>query len=435
MKTWQIASCIAMAMLVGSASADLLALQQRPDLTRFNEINRAVFKAPDELQAYQIVSSAYQDPELQPLRELLVQLLANQNAMVGRYREAEALAFSKSFKDAYTLPNGITAIPAASAILEMAGSHRVVMLNEAHTNARSRLLTYELLAPLRKVGFTHLALETLSSKDPINVRGYPVRESGYYTGEPVLGEITRQALALGYVLVPYEYNGDDPSQQARETGQAKNLAALLHSNPDARVLVHAGHAHINKDSRYMPDDAKSMAAELTRLTGIQPFSIEQTMMWDHPDPAKQHPLYKQALSLWNAQHDGENPKTPFVLLKTDGQLWAQHPPSNDVTVFMAPWSNDQQWRELGGLRHRAQVRNDPCTAYPCLIEARYRDESDQAVPADRQLLDAPGPITLWLRNGCYRITALPDNTRAEGEVRPVCFNSSADPASATLSTR
>ena len=420
---------VAMGLVVGLMTPNALAIQERPDMARFNEIYRADLKASDELKAYQIVSSAYEDPELKPLRELLAQLLANRSAVAGRYREAEALGMSRAYKVQAPLPSNMTTIPAAPAIVEVAKSHRVVMLNEAHTIARTRLLTYELLAPLRKAGFTHLALETLTSTDPVATRGYPIHETGYYTTEPVFGEIIRQALALGYVLVPYEYRGDERGQQARETGQAANLAALLREKPDARVLVHAGHGHIDKDSLRTAGDAKSMAAELTRLTGIQPLSIQQTMMWDHPNPAKQHPYYQQALALWRVQHNEQNPTTPFVLRKPDGQLWSLNPTSNDISVFMAPWTNDQAWRQLGGLRNSVKLQKNLCNSYPCLVEARYQNESEQAVPADRKLLEAEEPIELWLRDGCYRITTLPHNTEAQGELQPICFNTSADTAS------
>ena len=426
---------VAMGLIVGLMAPNALAIQERPDMARFNEVSRAAFTASDELEAYRIVSSAYEDPDLQPLRELLVQLLANQSAVVGRYREAEALGMSRAYNVQTPLPSNMTAMPAAPAIVEAAKSHRVVMLNEAHTIARTRLLTFELLAPLRKAGFTHLALETLSNTDPVADRGYPVVNTGYYTTEPVFGEIIRQALALGYVLVPYEYNGDEPGQQARETGQAANLAALLRGQPSARVLVHAGHGHIDKDSLRTAGDAKSMAAELTRLTGIDPLSIEQTMMWDHPTAARQHPYYPQALTLWRAQHNGQNPTTPFLLRKPDGQLWSLHPTSNDISVFMAPWTDDQTWRGLGGLRNPIKLRGNPCTQYPCLVEARYQHESVDAIPADRQMLDAPTPITLWLRDGCYRIKALPNHTKAKGGTTPVCFRTSSNPEAGTTSVQ
>lgn len=402
---------------------------------KLTAVHEAWIKAPDYLESHQLISEAYEDPELAPHRDSLAELLSTTKSMIGLHRDAESLSISRAGTETTALPEGAITLPAAEAIVEVAKSHRVVMLNEAHTIARTRLLTYELLAPLRKAGYTHLAMETLTDFDPIQQRGYPTQQSGFYSREPVFGEIIRQALALGYVLVPYEYQSEDTGRQARETGQADKLAALLRNHPDARLLVHAGHGHISKEAGSKPDDVRLMAHELKRLTGIEPLSIEQTRMWDHPDPTKRHPAYEPALALWRSQHSGQEPTSPFVLRKKDGGLWALRPQSNDISVFMAPWTDDQAWRQLGGWRHPVKVRKHGCSAFPCLVEARYQHESDKAVPADRQLIFAPGTLRLWLRNGCYRINAIPSHTKAEGEAGPVCFHTSSSASAGTASVQ
>lgn len=397
---------------------------------KFSEVNKGINKAGDDLTAYRLASEAYADPALIELHPLIMQSLATQQSILGAYREAESLWYSHAGTGNAKLPDGLHAQSARDAIVAMSKGRRVVMLNEAHTIARTRVLTIALLKPLREAGFTHLALETLDEPgDAIGKRGYPVRDSGYYSNESIFGEMIRQALALGFVLLPYEYLGKDDSQQARETGQAENLAAILQAQPNARLLVHAGFSHIDKDSRGTPSGARSMAAELHRLTGIVPLSVQQTLFWDQPDPSKNHPLYAQAVSLWQAQHAGTSPTEPFVVIRRDGRAWSRYPASHDISVFSAPWTDDQHWRELGGLRSHLTLASNPCTTYPCLVEARYASESANAVPADRQFITSPGRINLWLRHGCYQITALPGNTQARGEVPTVCFHSTRDSAS------
>ena len=49
--------------------------------------------------------------------------------------------------------------------------------------------------------------------------------------------------------------------------------------------------------------------------------------------------------------------------------------------------------------------------------------------------DAPTPITLWLRDGCYRIKALPNHTKAKGGTTPVCFRTSSNPEAGTTSVQ
>lgn len=390
---------------------------------QFDAATRKIKEEKDPLKAYQHAQSIYNDPNLASLKSMLVQALANQYNLVGKYREAEALNFSKARVTGQAFPDGASTRPAAHAVAELAQAHRVVMLNEAHTIARTRLLTLELLAPLRKAGFTHLALETLSHNDPVNQRGYPVWETGYYTTEPVFAEMIREALRLGYILVPYEYNGDESGQQARETGQAENLAQLLGNHLNARVIVHAGHAHIHKDSRYMPDKARSMASELMRLTGIKPLSIEQTTFIDHPDPAKQHPFRAKAVSLWQEQHGGSLPTQPFILQSGEGTPWSLHPASNDISVFMAPWH--AEWGELSGLRSPVPLASNFCIQYPCVVQARYAGETHDGVPADNLLVEAPSQTKLWLRDGCYRITSVPQDNPATTDPAPLCVGNHA----------
>lgn len=87
---------------------------------------------------------------------------------------------------------------------------------------RDRLLTLELLEPLRDRGFTHLALEALWWGDPINERGYPTDETGYYVNDVVFAELVRTALALGYELIPYEI---EPEQRGLEERRREGLLA------------------------------------------------------------------------------------------------------------------------------------------------------------------------------------------------------------------
>ena len=96
---------------------------------------------------------------------------------------------------------------AADAITDAAAGHRIVLVNEVHHNAQTRALTLELLPRLRKLGFTYLAIEALGDDPGLVQRGYPLRSSGTeYLQEPLYGEIVREAIRLGFVLVPYDYD-------------------------------------------------------------------------------------------------------------------------------------------------------------------------------------------------------------------------------------
>src|SRR5207248_2697888 len=97
------------------------------------------------------------------------------------------------------------------------------------------------------------------------------------------------ALQREYKVIPYECIDAPPPRQAsdptvamniREQGQAKNLKErILDKDPGAKIIVHAGYAHICKkaDSR-RKSDVRWMALAFQELTGIEPFSIDQTEM-------------------------------------------------------------------------------------------------------------------------------------------------------------
>ena len=183
-------------------------------------------------------------------------------SMVGEYDEARATYLAH--RKPQPLPGGYDRVePALPEILARAGRTRVVLLNESHAEAQTRASNFSLLAPLRALGFTHLGIEALDvvavpasavrcagatlSDTQLPVRGYPLGlgVTGYYTQEPVFGELLREALRLGFELVAYETPTMGESQQEREQAQADNLACVL-KDPKAKLVVIGGFGHIRE---------------------------------------------------------------------------------------------------------------------------------------------------------------------------------------------
>ena len=66
-------------------------------------------------------------------------------------------------------------------ILRQAEKEKMIMLNEAHHVPSCRLFLMNLLAPLKKQGYSILALETLlPSIEDINKQGFPTKIDAYY---------------------------------------------------------------------------------------------------------------------------------------------------------------------------------------------------------------------------------------------------------------
>lgn len=409
-------------------------------------------------------------PQLDPAdQKMAQQYFAFSESELGLYGEAVRDFPLKARLPANTLlpsPLDWQAVDAVDAIVDRAAHRRVVMINEVHHDAHTRLLTLELLPRLRALGFTHLAIEALvEDHDVLRQRGYPTRRSGTeYLREPVYGEIVREALRLGYVLVPYDPTGRDA--QEREAQQARTLyERVLAGNPEAKLLVHAGYAHIDK-ARGRLGDMLPMAARLHALSGLDILSIDQTEIREE-EPFNELEAYRVVNnavrtgdSLRGVPQNGLTPhldaraalhqpyhqlvaafhvQRPTVLRHMgDGRLWSVRPRAYDMNVILPP-ANERVssyvrdrviplqlegkttialppaadghrpgWLSLDGRRVPMPVDAGLCAkTFPCLVEAHYADEPDDAVAADRYVfLEGGAGNTLWLRPGRYRLRSV-----------------------------
>ena len=154
-------------------------------------------------------------------------------------------------------------------LLTRTKSEQVVMLSENHFMPWHRILLAELLPELKKQGFRYLALEALSGDSLLNKGGAPDLKTGFYTREQHFFRLIRTAQDLGFRLVSYEAGQGD-----RELGQARNLyRKTLEKDPDARVVVLAGLAHVYETAG---GSRTRMARHFKTLSGIDPLTISQT---------------------------------------------------------------------------------------------------------------------------------------------------------------
>ena len=341
------------------------------------------------------------------LQSTVAQMLATDYSFLGRPNDAVRTYPIRDDEQAPAgLPDvaGYEAMPAADWIASQAGGYRAIMVNEAHPVPQTRLLTLELLAKLRKLGFTHFAAETFALTDDPLAAGYPTRHTGYYTREPVFAELVREAKRLGYVLVPYEPNdeGGEQSQQERETGMAQILADLVKKHPDAKLLVHAGYGHIAKSPGTQPNAADPMAQEFIRLTGLPVLSITQTgLRWEDGQAAKR---LAHAFGI----------TVPSVLLaRDDKRVWSEAARAQYDASVLLPAVDAAAirpgWLTLGGRRKPVAIDLTPCIKHlPCLAEARYASEGEDAIPADQfvMLTDGEAGTPLYLAPGHYRLRLL-----------------------------
>ncbi len=374
---------------------------------------------PGLLAQYRILHEAYLGNRNPVFHQVFDQYLAWFQSFLGDYPAASA-SFSiaqkpQSDDNPSPLSGGYTARPAIQAIADLARPYRAVFFNEAHNVPLTRTLTLQLLGKLRAEGFNYFAAETLSRSDgALQSRGYPIRASGFYTREPISAEMLRTAIRLGYRIVAYEAD-PDASGDERETEQASNLNRLVFkADPQARLVVNAGYAHIRESGKFL--GGQSMAEHFRKLTGIDPLTIEQTVMFPHASADDDHPYY-------TAVTRKLQPAQPIIFERPDGKPWTLRA-GYDVSVFFpAQTLRDGRptWLDLGGLRRPYHVSALRCLRrFPCLVEARDAGEGEDAIPADRMVLNrapaslSPGQLIplaqavpsgeLYLRPGKYRLS-------------------------------
>lgn len=388
---------------------------QQQAFAKSEQILTRAQKQSSLLAQYRILSDAYNADPSSAFRIIFSQYLSWYETYVGNYPAARRLYSIRQLAEPNDAPSplsdaGLRQRDAVEAIATLAHDRQAVFFNEAHNIPLTRTLTLALLERLRKDGFTHFAAETLYDTDhDLAKRGYPIGESGFYVEEPIYAEMIRTALKLGFTVVAYDAS-DDAQGDARERIQARTLVErVFKKNPKARLIVNAGYAHIQEDGKYL--DGKAMAYYFRKNSGINPLTIEQTMLTEHDIAAHDHPYFRALY-----ERPGFAQK-PVVYIGTDGKPWSLKPDWYDVSVFFPPEQLQRgrpTWLDLGGQRRPWPVGPAMCAGqFPCLIEARYAEEGEDAIPADRILLDAGTRPTdkpsefnlLFLRPGRYRIEA------------------------------
>jgi len=402
-------SIVAIVLVLGAIAANAAALDGEDTTDPVADFFKAFNAQTDTFGEYRFLTNPAVQQDAQT-RNMASQMVATHLSFLGRPVDAlHAFPFRRANEASGDLPtpSDWTAVPASDWIAAQADAYRVVLVNEAHHAPQTRVLTLALLQRLREKGHTHLAVEALvnDGTDPMP-SGYPVRKTGIYTREPVFAELLREARRLGYALLPYEPNHEgEQTQQQRETGQAHLIADLLAKGPLAKVLVHAGYAHIGEAQQGLPDSARPMAMELAKMSGLPLLTIDQTSTRSYE--AADIETIGQRLAKRFAVGAAS------VLVARDGETpWSNKPGLYDAAVLLPAATGASlrpEWLLLDGKRVAVDVDLSPCLGHlPCLAEARPVGEGDDAIPADQFLMLAPGETStpLYLAPGKYRLRLL-----------------------------
>jgi hypothetical protein len=195
-------------------------------------------------------------------------------------------------------------------IIEKAKKTSLVLINEEHHKPQHRLFTTVLLKEMRQIGYKYLALEGLGNYDKIPEIKSINSNTGYYMLEPLYADLAREALALGYKLIPYEDTSRNISNSIlRDSAQASNIMSIFTKDPNAKILVHAGYGHIEEN--YTPPIM--MGSFLKLKSGIDPLTIDQITFGESSDNDFTNSIYNYLESKFSPQQP--------VLLTQNGQPW------------------------------------------------------------------------------------------------------------------
>jgi hypothetical protein len=297
---------------------------------------------------------------------------------------------------------------AIATIVDAARDRQIVILNEAHHVPRHRAFATALMLELRKTGFEYFAAETLEHPtERLAARGHPLIDDGYYSKEPVFGDLIRRALAAGYRPIAYEHIAENPEAasegdwfakiERREEGQARNLVERLFAkDPKARVFIYVGYSHALEEPVDAGDGRKNtwMAARLREKTGIDPLTIDQ---------ATTRPMLEP---LAEGAFAGVAGDSVVLASRADGALW-KIKAGFDLTVVHRPTrlvNGRPHWLAMDGYRSPWAI---PAKLLPKkgrrLVQAFVASETGNAVPIDQAIVEATKPAPkLMLPKGNYR---------------------------------
>jgi hypothetical protein len=289
-------------------------------------------------------------------------------------------------------------------IISRSKAEQVIIINEAHHNARHRTFTLSLLEGLYKNGYRYLGLEAIFDT-AINVRNFATSETGYYTSEPEFGNLIYEARRLGFTLFSYEAS-EGKNGKDREIEQAQNIHAYMKQHTKGKYLIHCGYDHVFENE--VRNWEKAMAGRLKEYSNIDPLTIDQVKFSEKSRPEYSH-YFVSATKTRNA----------FVLIDDDNKPFngISEPKQTDITVIhpLSVYENERpNWLVAGKVKYSLPEMKRMNYTYPVLVMAYRKNEFEQkGIPADvvelsgkeanRPLYLKKGKYTIVVKNAAYEV--------------------------------
>ncbi|WP_159477236.1 hypothetical protein [Dyadobacter sp. 3J3] len=294
--------------------------------------------------------------------------------------------------------------PAVDYIIEQSKKEKIIIINEAHHQPAHRVFTESLLEGLYKNGYRYLGLETLAEDSLLNIRKWPLVNDGYYSREPQFGNMIRKALKIGFTLFCYE---DLSDPEGREIGEAKNIKKIIDKDERAKILIHCGFGHLLEDYNVEP---LRMAGALKKISGIDPFSIDQVDWTEHSNSAYEARYYQFAQTQYSAVFIDTN-GNPYNMRRDSSlvDLKVAHPRTQYISKRPSWLLRNDSWKEYKLDKIKFDIN------FPCLISAYPIKEDDKAesVPIDQIEINNYGEKSLILPPGTFILPLTDQNGRTQ----------------------
>ena len=300
------------------------------------------------------------------------------------------------------------AISAKDYILEQAKNTQIIIFNENHNQSLNRFYVHTLLKSFYELGFRYLALEALFTDSVVNKNKYPLLTDGFYISDPQFANMVREACSLGFRIVKYETLGQQLKN--REYFQALNIKQQIFENdPNAKAIIYCGYGHGDESE---VDTAKMMmAARLKRLTGINPFTIEQQFLINHPDHNYDPSIYGSIRSNYPVIFFNKATKAPFIPFGSHSSYDVYvYQPAIDYKIDRPIWLfNEDIYKPFEIEKQKITI------AYPVLVMAYVADEEGNfLIPFDCvELKSKKDHKCLALKPGNYKLVIRNDNNQEQ----------------------
>lgn len=257
----------------------------------------------------------------------------------------------------------------------------LTIINEAHDRIKPRSFICEYLSIFKAYGYTHLAMETLYDNPALlNVN------TGYYTKEPIFGELYREALKLGFKIISYESQSIN-----RDSMQAVNIAKQIVNSDKviSKTLIICGYGHLYEN--YFDHESKMMAAYLKELIKTDPLTIDLTTFQEAESNA-----YKK--SIYEALYDS----LPVIYSKGEIAKLEVFPELTDYVILL-PKTTFINGRSIDfSLKNKKERYAYICKNKNCILvqvyllsELKKQKNSNKLVPTDQVLTRTSS--TLYLK--------------------------------------